>query len=133
MEGTHREMTIAPPPSIESTERRDRSGVNALFGDNRLKLGLFGINCNRAVAMTLSPDVPVLTWEYTKRVAQLADRAGFEALIPVARWKAVGDNGFSGRSFDTYAWDAGLAEATEQITLVMTSHVQANHPATTAK
>lgn len=126
-------MTIAPPPSIESTERRDRSGVNALFGDNRLKLGLFGINCNRAVAMTLSPDVPVLTWEYTKRVAQLADRAGFEALIPVARWKAVGDNGFNGRSFDTYAWAAGLAEATEQITLVMTSHVQANHPATTAK
>lgn len=116
-----------------AAESSDRSTLNALFGDNPLKLGLFGINNNRACAMSLSPDVPFLTWEYTKKVAQLADRAGFEALVPVARWKAVGDNGFNGRSFETYAWAAGLAEATEQITLVMTSHVQVNHPATAAK
>jgi alkanesulfonate monooxygenase SsuD/methylene tetrahydromethanopterin reductase-like flavin-dependent oxidoreductase (luciferase family) len=115
------------------SERRDRATTNALFGDNALKLGLFGINCDRACAMSLSPDVPFLTWEYTRAVAQLADRAGFEALVPVARWKAIGDNGFNGRSFETYAWAAGLAEATEHITLVMTSHVQANHPATAAK
>ena len=126
-------MTTLSSASLESQERKDRTETNALFNDNKLKLGLFGINCDGGCAMSLSPDVPVLTWKYTKEVAQLADRAGFEALVPVARWKAVGENGFNGRNFETYAWAAGLAEATEQITLVMTSHVQANHPATAAK
>lgn len=121
-------MTVAG-----AAEGQDRTITNALFSGNKLKLGLFGINCDRGCAMTLSTDAPHLTWQYTKEVAQLADRAGFEALVPVARWKAIGDNGFNGRNFDTYTWAAGLASVTERITLVMTSHVQANHPAATAK
>jgi FMNH2-dependent dimethyl sulfone monooxygenase len=116
-----------------ANEGVDRTKTNALFSDNKLKLGLFGINCNRGCAMTLSPDAYYLTWQATKEIAQIADRSGFEALVPVARWKQIGDNGFNGRNFDTYTWAAGLAEATERITLVMTSHVQANHPATAAK
>jgi dimethylsulfone monooxygenase len=114
-------------------ERRDRRTTNALFGSNPLKLGLFGPNCDRGCAMTLSDDVPLLTWAYTKKIAQLADRAGFEALVPVARWKQIGDNGFNGRNFDTYAWAAGLASVTDRITLVTTAHVQASHPAVAAK
>lgn len=121
------------PQIAPADERKDRRTTNALFSENRLKLGLFGPNCDRGCAMTLSDDVPVLTWEYTKQVAQLADRTGFEAIVPVARWKQIGDNGFNGRNFDTYAWAAGLASVTDHITLVSTSHVQATHPAVAAK
>lgn len=116
-----------------TSEALDRRKTNPLFNSNKLKLGLFGINCDRACAMTLSKDAPLLTWEYTKEVAQIADRAGFEALVPVSRWKEIGDNGFNGRNFDTYAWAAGLAEATDQICLVTTSHVVVHHPAVSAK
>ena len=56
-------------------ERRDRRDTNALFSANPLKLGLFGPNCDRGCAMTLSDDVPLLTWDYTKKIAQLADEA----------------------------------------------------------
>ena len=120
-------------PVAGAAQGQDRTVTNALFNGNKLKLGLFGTNCDRGCAMTLSPDVPYLTWQYTREVAQLADQVGFEALVPVARWKEIGDNGFNGRNFDTYSWAAGLAAVTDRITLVMTSHVQANHPAAAAK
>lgn len=119
--------------SAPADERRDRRNTNALFSENKLKLGLFGPNCDRGCAMSLSADIPLLTWEYTKEVAQIADRAGFEALVPVARWKEIGHNGFNGRNFETYTWAAGLASVTDHITLVTTAHVQANHPAVAAK
>ncbi|GAB7004531.1 LLM class flavin-dependent oxidoreductase [Nocardioides sp. AN3] len=118
---------------VPSSESKNRQTTNALFSENKLKLGLFGPNCDRGCAMTLSDDVPLLTWDYTKRVAQVADRAGFEALVPVARWKQIGENGFNGRNFETYTWAAGLASVTDHITLVTTAHVQASHPAVAAK
>jgi dimethylsulfone monooxygenase len=118
---------------VPTAERKNRQTTNALFSENKLKLGLFGPNCDRGCAMTLSDDVPLLTWDYTKQVAQIADRAGFEALVPVARWKQIGENGFNGRNFETYTWAAGLASVTDHITLVTTAHVQASHPAIAAK
>ncbi|MCE0761441.1 LLM class flavin-dependent oxidoreductase [Pseudonocardia kujensis] len=107
--------------------------TNALFGDNTLKLGIFGPNCDHGCSMTLVDDAFHLTWDATKKIAVTADRAGFEALVPVARWKGIGDNEFNGRNFETYTWAAGLAEATERITLVTTSHVQSTHPVVAAK
>lgn len=107
--------------------------TNALFGENRLKLGLFGLNCDHGCAMTLVPEAYHLTWETTKALAVTADRSGFEALVPVARWKGIGDNEFNGRNFETYTWAAGLAAATSHITVVTTAHVQMAHPIVAAK
>jgi alkanesulfonate monooxygenase SsuD/methylene tetrahydromethanopterin reductase-like flavin-dependent oxidoreductase (luciferase family) len=120
--------------SLATLEARPREETNALFGDNKLKLGLFGINCNNGCAMTTVDEALQLTWDSTKEIAQTADRAGFEALVPVARWKGLGgENNFNGRNFETYTWAAGLAEATDHITLVTTSHVQTIHPIMAAK
>jgi len=67
-------------------------------------------------------------------VAQLADAAGFEALVPVARWRGFGGaTNFSGDSFETYTWAAGLGAQTSQITLFATSHVPTIHPIVAAK
>lgn len=115
---------------------REGARSNSLFNDNKLKLGLFGINCDRGCAMSTAPDGYELSWSATKQVAQTADRAGFEILVPVARWMGLGGDpgyNFNDRSFETYSWAAGLAEATEQITLVTTSHVQTIHPIMAAK
>jgi alkanesulfonate monooxygenase SsuD/methylene tetrahydromethanopterin reductase-like flavin-dependent oxidoreductase (luciferase family) len=112
----------------------DRKKTNAIFNDNKMKLGLFGINVDSGCAMTLVDERLKLSWEKTKQIAQQADQAGYEVLVPVARWKGIGgENNFNGRNFETYTWAAGLASVTEHITLVTTSHVQTTHPVFAAK
>ncbi len=120
--------------AVTVAEGRPREATNALFNANKLKLGLFGINCDRGCAMTTVPEGHHLTWELTKAVAIAADRAGYEALVPVARWQGLGgaDN-FNGRNYETYVWAAGLAGVTNHITLTTTSHVQTTHPIFAAK
>jgi alkanesulfonate monooxygenase SsuD/methylene tetrahydromethanopterin reductase-like flavin-dependent oxidoreductase (luciferase family) len=115
-------------------EGRSREKTNRLFDSNKLKLGIFGMNCDSGCAMTLAPERHALTWELTKRLTQTADRAGFEVMVPVARWKGLGgETNFNGRNFETYTWAAGLASITEHITLTTTSHVQTTHPVFAAK
>ena len=59
----------------------------------------------------------------------MADRAGIEALVPVARWKGFGGKtNFNGTCFETYTWAAGLAAATRQVAVFSTSHVPTVHP-----
>jgi alkanesulfonate monooxygenase SsuD/methylene tetrahydromethanopterin reductase-like flavin-dependent oxidoreductase (luciferase family) len=110
-----------------------RTSSNALYNANKLKLGLFGINCDDGCTMTLVDEALDVSWEKTREIAQFADRLGFEALVPIARWLGLGQHEVNGRSFDPYTWAAGLAQVTEQITLVTTSHVQSMHPVTAAK
>jgi thymidine kinase len=110
-------------------ERKDRNRTNALFNSSKLKLGLFGVNCNNGCAMTTADEAHWLTWDLTKQIAKTADDAGFEVMVPVARWKGLGGpNNFNGRNFETYTWAAGLAAITKHITLTTTSHVQTTHP-----
>src|SRR5690606_29710016 len=66
--------------------------------------------------------------------AQIADRAGLEFFLPIARWKGFGGkNRVREHSFETFAWAAGLAAATERIGLFMTVHVPLVHPLYAAK
>jgi alkanesulfonate monooxygenase SsuD/methylene tetrahydromethanopterin reductase-like flavin-dependent oxidoreductase (luciferase family) len=74
------------------------------------------------------------TWPDVSDVARLADEAGFEAMVPVARWKGFGGaTGFNGHSFETYTWAAGLGAQTERIAVFATSHVPTVHPVVAAK
>jgi alkanesulfonate monooxygenase SsuD/methylene tetrahydromethanopterin reductase-like flavin-dependent oxidoreductase (luciferase family) len=67
-------------------------------------------------------------------VARLADEAGFEALVPVARWKGFGGpTNFSGDSFETFTWAAGLGAQTSRCVPFATSHVPTIHPIVAAK
>jgi alkanesulfonate monooxygenase SsuD/methylene tetrahydromethanopterin reductase-like flavin-dependent oxidoreductase (luciferase family) len=107
---------------------------NPLYSDNRLKLGLFGINVSNGCAITTAPGALQMSWPTTKELAQIADRDGYEALVPVARWKGFGgETNFNGTNFETYTWAAGLGEATEQICIMTTSHVPTVHPIMAAK
>jgi alkanesulfonate monooxygenase SsuD/methylene tetrahydromethanopterin reductase-like flavin-dependent oxidoreductase (luciferase family) len=108
--------------------------MNPLFGPNKMKLGIFGGNLGGGcVATTAERGMPA-TWPATLEIAQLADQAGFEALVPVARWKGFGGpTNFSGDSFETYTWAAGLAAQTKSLTPFATSHVPTIHPIVAAK
>lgn len=108
--------------------------MNPLFNDNTLKLGLFGTNVSNGCAITSAPGALVTSWPNTKELAQIADRDGYEALVPVARWRGFGgETNFNGDCFETYTWAAGLGEATQDISIMTTSHVPTVHPILAAK
>ncbi|HVG51824.1 MAG TPA: LLM class flavin-dependent oxidoreductase [Xanthobacteraceae bacterium] len=110
-----------------------RAATNPLFNDNRLKLGIFAANGSGG-AMTTVPEQFQLTWPNTLDVAQEADRAGLEALVPYARWRSfVGPEHRSGRVFESLTWAAGLAAQTNYSAVMSTCHVPINHPLFVAK
>ncbi|MEV0068207.1 MULTISPECIES: LLM class flavin-dependent oxidoreductase [unclassified Amycolatopsis] len=121
-------------PADETRPLVDRAETNPLFGDQKMKLGLFGTNCSYGLIMSHAPSTYKITWEHTREIAQRADGLGFDVLVPVARWKGFGGStNFNGNCFETYAWAAGLAEATERIAIASTSHLPTVHPIVAAK
>lgn len=111
-----------------------RRQTNPLFNDNRLKLGVFGLNVSGGCAITTAEGTLDVAWPNVRAIAKLADRAGFEAMVPVARWRGFGGpSNFNGSSHETYTWAAGLAEATERLAVFSTSHVPTIHPIVAAK
>ncbi len=68
-------------------------------------------------------------WDDNLTAARIADRAGLEFMLPIARWRGFGGkNRVREHSFETFTWAAGLASATERIGLFMTVHVPIVHP-----
>jgi dimethylsulfone monooxygenase len=107
---------------------------NPLFNDNRLKLGLFGLNVSNGCAITTAAGHLEMTWPNTLDLCRIADRHGYEALVPVARWRGFGgETNFNGTNFETYTWAAGIGQATEHVTVLTTSHVPTVHPIMAAK
>lgn len=84
--------------------------------------------------MTTAPEGFSLDWQRNLELFQSADRLGFELLIPLARWRGFGGPlDFNGESFESYTWAAGIAQATQSIACVATSHVYTVHPILAAK
>ncbi|MEJ8571813.1 LLM class flavin-dependent oxidoreductase [Microbaculum marinum] len=109
--------------------------TNPLFNDNRLKLGIFGTN-GKGGSQTRVPELYKPTWENSVRTAQVADRAGFEAIVAYARWKAYmpgKPDHPSGLALDPFTWSAGIAQATSYSAIMPTSHAPTIHPITCAK
>jgi alkanesulfonate monooxygenase SsuD/methylene tetrahydromethanopterin reductase-like flavin-dependent oxidoreductase (luciferase family) len=102
---------------------------------NVMKLGVFGLNTDCGCAITNAPErLMGDDWVGNLEVAKIADRAGFEALIPIGRWRGFGGSAnFNGVCFETYTWAAGIAAVTDQIAVVTTSHVPTVHPLVAAK
>ncbi len=104
------------------------------FNQNKLKLAVFGANVSHGCSMTLVDGTIKVDWGESVRIARAAEQAGFDAMIPVARWKGLGGEiNFNHRCFETYTWAAGLAAATTKIFVFSTSHVPTVHPVLAAK
>jgi FMNH2-dependent dimethyl sulfone monooxygenase len=108
--------------------------TNPLYSNNKLKLGTFATNVSGGCAVSTVEGTLRTTWAATKQLAQLADRDGYEAIVPIARWRGFGGKtDFNGACFETYTWAAGLGEATRDIGILTTSHVPTVHPVVAAK
>jgi alkanesulfonate monooxygenase SsuD/methylene tetrahydromethanopterin reductase-like flavin-dependent oxidoreductase (luciferase family) len=105
-----------------------------MTGSNPFKLGIFSENADGGLALTTVPERWHATWEDIVAVARLADRAGLEFILPIARWKGYGgETDARGASFETLTHGAGLAAVTERIAIFSTVHVPLVHPVFAAK
>ena len=111
----------------------ERSDV-PLFNENRFKLGVFSFNVSYGTTMTFAEGTVTPTWEENVRIAQAADSAGWEFLLPLGRWRGWGGKtNFNDKTFDVYTWAAGISAVTTQIQVLTTAHVRLVHPVMAAK
>src|SRR5215207_2952681 len=107
---------------------------DVLRADVGLKLGLFGANVSSGRSYITAPERWVASWQNNVTLAQMADEAGFECMIPIARWKGYGgESNPNGESWESITWAAGLLAATKRINVFATVHVPLNHPLVAAK
>jgi FMNH2-dependent dimethyl sulfone monooxygenase len=100
---------------------------------NRFKLGLFGMNCSGSVATT-APERWNAGWPDNREAARLADAAGIEFLLPIARWLGYGGlTDRQGTSFETLSWASALLATTKEIVTFATVHVPLVNPVFAAK
>lgn len=113
-----------------------RRATNPLFNDNKFKLGVFGFNGKGAqVHYGAGPDV---TWPRNTKIASMADKAGFEAIVPYVRWKGRPQVDEATKHaphavFDTYTWAAGMSQLTDHSAIFATTAIPMIHPIVVAK
>lgn len=107
---------------------------NAMFNGNAFKLGIFSPNCAGGMAATTVPERWRASWADNLALARMADAAGIEFLLPIARWTGYGgESDFQGESLETITWAAGLLASTTRITVFATAHASFLHPLVAAK
>ena len=105
-----------------------------IVGQNKLKLGFFSPNCSSGMSVTKVPERWQNTWENNIRLARLADDAGIEFLLPIARWIGYGgETDFHGSVLETVTWASGLLAHTKRINVFATVHTAFIHPIVAAK
>jgi alkanesulfonate monooxygenase SsuD/methylene tetrahydromethanopterin reductase-like flavin-dependent oxidoreductase (luciferase family) len=105
-----------------------------LFTNRKLKLGTFATNVEGGCVKTTIPGQAEATWQSTVGLAKTADAMGFEALVPLGRWRGFGGvTDHCGPNFESYSWAAGVGGATQQAAVFATSHVPTVHPILAAK
>jgi alkanesulfonate monooxygenase SsuD/methylene tetrahydromethanopterin reductase-like flavin-dependent oxidoreductase (luciferase family) len=121
---------------MNSVARGDGSQVRpqVLEGASRFKLAVFGFNMSGGLSMTTAPGTVTVDWDESRRIALAAERAGFDAVIPVDRWRGFGGaTNFNSRSFETLTWAAGLTAITSTIDVFATCAMPTTHPIRLAK
>jgi len=105
-----------------------------MYNDNALKIGVFGANCSSGRSATKVPERWSASWPDCLALARLADAAGIDFMLPIARWKGYGgDTDFHGYSLETITWAVGLLGATRRMTVFGTVHAPLFHPLIAAK
>jgi FMNH2-dependent dimethyl sulfone monooxygenase len=119
----------ALPPRAASLHER-----LAMYNANTLKIGVFGANCSSSRTATKVPERWSASWPDCLALAQMADAAGIDFMLPIGRWKGYGgDTDFHGTTLETVTWACGLLAATERITVFGTVHAPLFHPLIAAK
>src|SRR5437764_13976055 len=90
--------------------------TNPMRGPNHFKLGVFSANCDGGLTMSLAPERWPANWDDIVAMTQIADEAGLEFILPVAKWRGYqGKVNIYGRSYETLTHGAALGAITRRI------------------
>ncbi|MEQ8661129.1 MAG: LLM class flavin-dependent oxidoreductase [Gammaproteobacteria bacterium] len=104
------------------------------LSNNPFQLAVFGCNVSHGCTISTSAGGIAVEWQESVRLARHAEALGFEAFIPVCRWKGFGGpSAFNHRTFETWTWAAGLAQATTRMHVFATTAMPTVHPLLAAK
>jgi alkanesulfonate monooxygenase SsuD/methylene tetrahydromethanopterin reductase-like flavin-dependent oxidoreductase (luciferase family) len=107
---------------------------NPIFGPQPFKLGLFGYLHESGNALSTAPTRWRAKWADIALMARMADEAGLDFLVPIARWRGVdGEEMHRLWNYETLTSAAALAGITKQIGVFATVHVPIVHPVFAAK
>lgn len=121
-------------PSEAVDVRVDKWSTPVLNDENRLKLATFATNMRGSVTLANVEGKVLGSWPESLRLAQHADRIGFDAVIPVARWRGFGgEANLSNRSFEPFTWATAILACTQRVQVFATVHVPIMHPMLAAK
>ena len=108
--------------------------TNRMHNTNKFKIGLFGANCSNGLAATTVPERWDASWDNNLALTKMAEDAGLEFMLPIARWRGFGGpSKFQESVLETVTWAAGLLAATSEISVFATTHVSYFHPVVAAK
>lgn len=111
-----------------------RATTNPMLGPNRFKLGVFSANCDGGLTMSLAPERWRANWDDIVAMCRIADDAGLEFILPVAKWRGYqGQANIYGKSFETMTHSAAIGALTKRICVFSTIHVPLITPAFGAK
>ena len=105
------------------------------FLNGEFKVGLFGSNLAGGLAATTVPERWRASWTDNVKLALMADEAGIDFLLPVARWVGYGsgEGSFHQQVLDPTIWATGLLSLTKSLTVFTTIHTAFTHPIVAAK
>src|SRR3546814_16733069 len=98
---------------------------------NKLKIGIFCTNGRGTAQHTLVPEANQQDWPLSLLAARAVDEAGYEAIVPFARWKGYlkdRPDHVSAYALDPFTWAAGIAQATRRAGIFVPSHAASMHP-----
>lgn len=106
----------------------------SFLGSNRFKFGLFGANCGGGMTLSSAPERWRAEWSDIVKLYQIADDAGIEFILPIAKWRGLGGKSdMWGRSFETFTHSSAAGALTKNIGVFVTAHVPIVTPAFAAK
>lgn len=120
--------------SKQENRSAELRATNPLFGDRKLKLGIFCSNLSGGCAISTMEGVLQPDWGSATELGKMADQMEFEAIVPVGRWRGFGgETDFNGSGFESYTFAAGMGAQHKYPAVFATSHVPTIHPVMAAK
>ena len=114
--------------------KQDRQNSNPLYSNHRMKLGVMAFNCSHGSAITTVEEAWQQNWPDTKDIAIMSDKAGFEVLLPVGRWRGYGGvSNFNNATYESFTWASSIGAITDNIGVFATCHVPLVNPVMAAK
>ena len=107
---------------------------NPINGPNKFKLGIFNVNCNGGLTISRAPEAWKADWPDVVKATVMADEAGYDFILPVAKWHGFGGESKSlSKSYETLTHGAALGALTKHAAMFSTVHVPLVTPVFAAK